>query len=143
MDCGLFDVVVMNPPFDNAHLFLLAAQRCLVPGGKAFMLQRCTYPGESQTDRDMLFKHDNPVGRGLGFCAELTLTNRVDFMGNGRADSVNHSWFAFAPGDIIERVFQATREHVRRAACPWDANRKPELPRQKWDEEPETQQTLF
>lgn len=129
-----FDVVVMNPPFDNAHLFLLAALKFLRPVGRIFMLQRCTYPGESQTDRDQLFKHDNPVGASLGFYAELTLTNRVDFKGDGKADSVNHSWFAFAPGHVFPKNFKPTREHVRRAACPWDRNREPELPRQTWAE---------
>ena len=50
-DLGLFDVVVMNPPFDHAHEFLLASRRYLRPGGHCFMLQRCTYPGESKTGR--------------------------------------------------------------------------------------------
>tara|TARA_R110002110_G_scaffold69686_2_gene187722 strand:- start:631 stop:1362 length:732 start_codon:yes stop_codon:yes gene_type:complete len=138
---GTFDVVIMNPPFDKAHEFLLASRRYLCHGGQVLMLQRCTYPGESKTDRDKLFKHDNPVGISLGFYAELTLTNRVDFMGDGKADSVNHSWFAFRPG-IRNKSSKATREHVRRAACPWDANRQPELPRQKW-EKTEKQQSLL
>ena len=99
------------------------------------MLQRCTYPGESQTGRDKLFKHDNPDGKALGFYAELTLTNRVDFKGDGRADSVNHSWFAFEPAVVFPKGFKATREHVRRDLCPWDANREPELARQKWVEQ--------
>ena len=134
-ELGLFDVVVMNPPFDKAHIFLLAAAGYLNPCGIVLMLQRCTYPGESQTDRDKLFKHDNEVGATLGFFAELTLTNRIDFKGDGRADSVNHSWFAFQPNCVYPRGFKATREHVRRALCPWDANREPELARQKWVEQ--------
>jgi ubiquinone/menaquinone biosynthesis C-methylase UbiE len=140
----LFDVVVMNPPFDKAHLFLLAAQRYLKPGGIILMLQRCTYPCESQTGRDEMFKHDNPIGAALGFYAELTLTNRLDCKGDGKADSVNHSWFAFEPGWVLQdKIFLPTREHVRRAACPWDPNRDPELPRQKWKEEPPKQVALF
>jgi len=130
---GLFDLVLKNPPFDKAHLFLLAARRYLRENGEILMLQRCTYPGESKTDRDKLFKHDNEVGRSLGFYAELTLTTRVDFKGDGKADSVNHSWFAFRPGVSTPNQL-ATREHVRRAPCPWDAERQPELARQKWDE---------
>jgi hypothetical protein len=129
------DVVVMNPPFDNAHMFLLAAARFVRPGGFIYMLQRCTYPGSFKTDRDLLFKHDNPIGAALGYFGEISLTNRLDFRGDGACDSVNHSWFGFSPGSSFPDDFTPTRTWLRKESCPWDPSRDPEVSRQQWQDD--------
>ncbi len=140
---GRVDVVVMNPPFDKASEFLLAAARLVRAEGWVYMLQRCTYPGAADLDRDLLFLHNNPVGASLGYFGEICLTNRVDFRGDGQSDSVNHSWFGFHPGGLFDEDFRPTRLWRRRIACPWDPNREQFLPRQKWRGEEDKQLALL
>jgi hypothetical protein len=140
---GRVDVIIMNPPFDKAHLFLLSAQGLVRDGGWVYMLQRCTYPGAADLDRDLFFLHDNPLGLSLGYFGEICMTNRIDFRGDGASDSVNHSWFGFSPGQLFAEDFSPTRLWRRRMACPWDPNRESKLPSQKWDGREDKQLALL
>lgn len=139
---GLFDIIVMNPPFDKAVEFLHVAKRLLRPGGRIYMLQRCTFPNEVTTGRDLLFEHDNEAGRLMGYAGKVTLTNRCDFRGDGKCDSINHSWFEFIPRHAFPARYRTYEIRRRRAPCKWAPERDPEVPRQKWVE-PETQVSLF
>lgn len=81
-----FDVALFNPPFTFAFLFVLLALRI---ARHVVVLERSPWIGDAR-ERRAHFSTRMPDEYELG---------RVDFKGDGKSDSIPHSWSHWPPGE--------------------------------------------
>jgi hypothetical protein len=89
-----FDVALFNPPFSFAFMFVLLALRL---ARHVVVLERSPWIGDAR-ERRAHFATRMPDEYELG---------RVDFKGDGKSDSIPHSWFHWRPGESDD--FDRTR----------------------------------
>jgi hypothetical protein len=111
---GTYDLVIGNPPFNQALAFLIAAQRIVRPGGLIALLLRDSW--QVPTPR-----------RGLDKAYKVSLRRRPSFKTSAKgnkSDSTEYAWHLWSPGmpwfahghwDVIECE---PPERKRRLALP-------------------------
>lgn len=105
-----FDVVITNPPFRYAMEFI---DHCLEIAKCVIMLERANFPGSRE--RNDFFRSHVPD--------QHFVPDRIDFSGDGNADSVECSWFVWGPGDKAKKqgryfILKHTPLEERKAARP-------------------------
>lgn len=100
------DVGIMNPPFFLTMGFL---EKLLAMCDTVALLQKQTYSGSNERNE---FFQDFPPSFHL-------IPDRIDFVADGKCDSVYHGWFTWGDGlDRAYRILDSTPVETRREQRP-------------------------